>query len=266
MNDEYYSFQEAAQISFTANRDMREFYEKETSKPHLKDAAEKITCQKGCGACCHYGLISCSSIEAFSVLVSLLGEGTELSALNKIAVDYVNEFIAARNAIGNLPFSHASRLQFLKKRVPCPFLGADEAPQGSEESFGGSCQIYSHRPLICRLYNSTENPKKCASLQKHAVAWEAVSTGENCTEALREFERQQFGKSALGHFPLIFAAMTTERGLRAFLRKDALNNHDKEPDLNQEERDFFFYVELLDSLGIQLTEEDYSDLELAQTE
>jgi hypothetical protein len=217
----------------------------------------KMTCTKGCGACCHYGVISSSSIEAFGIVVSWIGSERPLSELADRCSAYVAGYKKVVERIGHLPFSLAARREFLKEQLPCPlFVRQDERP------FGGSCGFYEFRPIICSQFHSTESPAKCAAIQPHGTDSERMNSGDGAAYHLQEFERQQFGKSALGHLPLLIAALCNSQGLDAFLRVEQCSSDSQE----QGARDFFFYCELLESLGISVGERDFADLERAQAE
>lgn len=216
-----------------------------------------MTCFKGCGACCHYGVISSSSMEAFGIVVSWVGSERPLSELADKCNAYVSGYKKVVERMGHLPFSLAARREFLKEQLPCPLF-----VRNPERPFGGSCGFYEFRPIICSQFHSTESPAKCAAVQPHGTDAERMTCGEEAAHELRQFERQHFGKSALGHLPLLIAALTNSQGLEAFLRVESCSDDPQE----QGAREFFFYCELLESLGISVGERDFADLERAQAE
>ncbi len=255
------SFTEAVQVCVPFVHDIHSRWKVKHSE--IAETQKAHSCQKGCGACCHYGLISSSSLEAFFVLTHCLGSGQTLSGLHEASMTYVENFKLACSEWGHLPFAKASRLAFLKKKVPCPLFVSTPLP---DQPYSGHCGVYEARPVICGQFHSTEAPKKCEELEPHGTESAVIDLGEVAGHTLREFERAQFGKSALGHLPLIFAALTTEDGLKAFLRRDEpAKPSDADPHA-QETLDFFFYAELLGCLGISLGEADFADLERAQAE
>lgn len=223
---------------------------------------ESLRCSKGCGTCCHYGLIASSSLEAFGVLVAWVGQGRPLEELARKCEHYCDSFKRALTDIGHLPFSISARRAFLKHRIPCPILVETTASPQEGALYGGSCGLYAHRPTICSSFHSTDDPQFCMSLTGHSLDQTLISSGEHAAESLRSVERSVFGKSALGHLPLLLAALTTAEGLDCFLRVDDIASSAEEQGI----QDFFFYVELLEIIGIKLTEADFADLEVAQLE
>ena len=98
----------------------------------------KISCRRGCSDCCHH-LFQITEIEAalISTGVKSLPEEKRQALANR-ARKYNEERVKllserkAEDAWGNLPP--------LGSRLACPALE------------DGACQIYEHRPLICRKY------------------------------------------------------------------------------------------------------------------
>jgi Fe-S-cluster containining protein len=97
------------------------------------DMAGKTTCSSGCSFCC-YTDINLSTFEA--------------SYINAVIEHYDIKVDEVRLKKQQTKKWH--RLKHNDKR--CVML--------SEE---GSCMIYDYRPVICRLWNSTEEPKHCDS-------------------------------------------------------------------------------------------------------
>lgn len=101
---------------------------------HAKvDMSSKTTCGSGCSFCC-YSDINMSSYEGSYILgvIEYLGIKVDKALLKK------------QNA------KKWHKLKYAEKA--CVMLDKT-----------GNCQIYEHRPLICRLWNSTEDPKLCDS-------------------------------------------------------------------------------------------------------
>lgn len=223
----------------------------------------KISCYKGCGACCHYAVISSSSIEAFVLLTGWLSNGSSLQQIHDACMAYSSKFRHAITKLGHFPFSYNARLAFMAERLPCPAF--QPTPQASAP-LAGHCGVYSARPVICSQFHSTSDPRLCEELKPHGTLAEFFHSGEAVAHDLRLCERQHFGKSALGHLPLILAALTTQEGLNAFLRRDTPTPPTEDEPLAQDLTDFQFYAELLGCVGIELGERDFADLEKAQTE
>ncbi len=112
-----------------------------------REYGEKIHCRKGCSDCCSH-MFQITEVEAayISSAVKQLPEERR-RRLEESARQYLprrEELLAERNvpdAWGSLPPAGM--------RLPCPALE------------DGACQIYSHRPLICRKYGvPLFNPKQ----------------------------------------------------------------------------------------------------------
>lgn len=93
----------------------------------------KTTCGSGCSFCC-YSDINMSSYEAsyINAVVELLGTPIDIKRLKRQKSKSFH------------------RLKYADKA--CVML--DDK---------GACMIYDHRPMICRLWNSTLDPKHCDS-------------------------------------------------------------------------------------------------------
>jgi Fe-S-cluster containining protein len=277
MSGNRHSFAEAVKICIpfaTAikkqwEHDLKPDFTREDSSAHqtteqpLAHSHARISCHKGCGACCHYPLISSSSIEAFVLLAGWLSGGHSITEIHNRCMDYTERFRRAAEKIGHLPFSHAARRAFMREDLPCP---AFQSTPNSPSKRSGYCGVYKERPVICSQFHSTSAPELCAEIQPHGTIPEVMEAGEMAALALRQYEHLHFGKSALGHLPLLLAALTTEDGLNAFLRVDKPADSNTEEAMAQDLRDFLFYTELLSCIGIELNERDLVDLEKAQNE
>ncbi len=114
----------------------------------LEEAEKKISCHKGCDACC-CRIVLCSRIEAVGIIEfieqNLSKRAAELKSRISAHSEKIQKFIFSQDCAKN-PEEYS--LWFAKK-TPCPFLEK------------GSCLIYQARPLACRTYHSLENPRKC---------------------------------------------------------------------------------------------------------
>lgn len=129
-------------------------------------AGETISCRKGCGACCRQ-LVPLTEMEArmLRALVDALPEPRRSNVRNRFA-----EARRRLEASGLLePLAHPERfadeqlrardlgLAYFRVGIPCPFL-EDE-----------SCSIHPERPLACREYLVTSDPRHCAELPNDEV-------------------------------------------------------------------------------------------------
>ena len=119
-------------------------------------AGETVSCREGCGACCRQLIaISLPEAQRLTELVAEMPEErrlaiTERFAAIKAATDAVGmtEQII-RPKLGDPQAVMKLGLDYLKMRLPCPFLEKE------------SCSIYTERPLICREFLVTSPAENC---------------------------------------------------------------------------------------------------------
>jgi Fe-S-cluster containining protein len=130
----------------------------------VQKQGEKISCKKGCGACCRQ-LVPISEVEARRIaeVVDAMPEPRQSE-------------VRARFAAARQRFDQAGMLErllrpsewrqdelrtigleYFRQGVPCPFL--------EEES----CSIYQDRPTACREYLVTTAPEHCANPTSQSV-------------------------------------------------------------------------------------------------
>ncbi len=233
-----------------------------TTNEFLKDHPnERISCVKGCGACCHFPLVPVTAGEAFVLLNRLLAEGFELKVLAEKLFNYVEKYFQFSKENGRLPFLDADQKKFLAKLLPCPFYVKE-----NDSVFSGHCGIYGMRPFICEFYNSIDSPKLCEQKLSHRSLEQVIAHGSLAQDTLREFERKIFGRSTIGHLPLLLAALCTKEGLEYFLNEKHLSELELQEEYAQGIHDFSLYTEMLKSIGYFIGENDLLALEQAQSE
>jgi Fe-S-cluster containining protein len=226
-----------------------------------------IQCSKGCGACCHFPLISATAGEAFVVLVKLFGTGQSFAAISQNVMAYADNYLAKATALGGLPFTDDMQRKFMNSNSPCPFFVKETDINSA--SLTGHCGIFNIRPSICESYHSTDIPSLCALKQPHGMISSLIEKTDDSTFELRHAERSLFGRSTVGHFPLLLASLCTQQGLDSFLKEielepelDEAGNHDWAS--AQHMTDFDLYVELMASIGYKVTSQDIHNLIAAQ--
>lgn len=222
---------------------------------------EKVTCAKGCGACCYFPIIPATAGEAFVLLNRLLAEGFELNILAEKLFHYVEKYISFAKDNERLPLLDIDQKKFLSAKLPCPFF-----EKNSNSLFAGHCGIFTIRPLICGFYNSVDSVKLCEQKLPHRSIETVVHKGSLTQDSIREFERKTFGRSTIGHLPLLLASLCTQEGLQSFLKVCHLTELDLEKEYAQEINDFSLYAEMLNSIGYNISENDLLALEQAQSE
>jgi Fe-S-cluster containining protein len=221
------------------------------------------TCAKGCGACCHFPLISATAGEAFVVYHLLSHMTADTKALNNHLRAYAQQYFRHARVKGGLPFTNEQQFKaFSELNLPCPLF---QSTGGNRE---GHCAAFTVRPLICSYFHSLDNPALCAKKEPHRTYAPAISIGENAVEEMQTFERIILGRSTLGHLPLLLAAMSYAEGQKAFLKTDFHNEETATlpPEEAQWSYDFDLYIELLGVAGYSITENDIHSLLRAQEE
>jgi Fe-S-cluster containining protein len=158
----------------------------------------KISCSKGCGACCRQ-LVPISEVEARFVaeLVESLPEPRR--AQIKTRFDEALKRLAEGGLIEKLReperwYREGYRefgLEYFRQKIPCPFLD-DE-----------SCSIYGGRPVTCREFLVTTPARNCQSPSTEAIR--SVKLPLLVGPALAKFETRQEGPAEPRWVPLVLA-------------------------------------------------------------
>jgi Fe-S-cluster containining protein len=219
----------------------------------------QITCTKGCGACCYFPLIPATAGEAFVLLARLLAEGHTTEQLHQQFMPYARKYLESAKKQNSLPMTDSQQRLFLKEKLPCPlFISTPETGP-----LGGHCSVFPFRPQICDFFHSVDSPELCVLKKPHGSFSDISEQGLKSIEDIRMAERKIFGRSALGHLPLLVAALLTEDGLQTFL---TVVEPDGSIENSQDIEDFGLYVSLLSCLGYSWGEGDWSSLAKAQDE
>lgn len=165
-------------------------------------AGEKVSCTKGCGACCRQ-LVPISVTEAHQ-LRELLDAQPEPRRSELRA-----RFAAARTRLEQAGLLETLRrpqqvtdaqsqplgLAYFELGIACPFL-EDE-----------SCSIHPDRPAACREYLVTSPAEHCAHPTAESVR--GVKMPAKVSRVIRQIERP-LGNETLGWVPLILAPQWSE--------------------------------------------------------
>jgi Fe-S-cluster containining protein len=124
----------------------------------LAEANLSISCKAGCGACCRQMVpLSIFEAEALAAWMATLDPETRQllaqrfhQALLKFASAGLIDRLATEDWLTDDDSARQLTLDYFNQGVPCPFL-QDE-----------SCSIHPIRPLICREYLVTSDPRHCA--------------------------------------------------------------------------------------------------------
>ncbi len=123
---------------------------------YVEAQGKSVSCGPGCGACCRQ-LVALSVADARRLTTLLRGMPIErLRQLRDRAIAAVAKLREAglydrlrRPSFGNEKEAEQIAFEYMKLRIPCPFL-EDE-----------SCSIHPERPLVCREYLVTSDPRHC---------------------------------------------------------------------------------------------------------
>ncbi len=240
-----------------------EIYERYHRDAKSLETACDITCNKGCGACCHFPLISASAGEAFVLSHLLDSLGPVREELKKHIRAYAARYFDYCRSEGSLPFTEAQQKKaFLELKLPCPLFTI------TGEDFSGHCGVFAVRPLICGYFQSLDNANLCTQKMPHRSYSPLIQRGEEAIDEIQTLERTILGRSTLGHLPLLLAALSTEEGVSAFINTNFQNPESDSlpPEEAQWSYDFDLLIDLLRVAGYSLTEADIHSLLAAQKE
>ncbi|MEZ5399840.1 MAG: YkgJ family cysteine cluster protein [Bryobacteraceae bacterium] len=115
-----------------------------------------VTCSKGCGDCCSQ-MVPLRRMEArrLAAMVERMEEprrteilGRFAAARERLAAAAMLDAVERPREQGDLDWEEFA-LRYFHLGIPCPFLE------------DGSCSIYAERPLVCREFLVTSDPKHC---------------------------------------------------------------------------------------------------------
>ncbi len=154
----------------------------DSSAKSVEEQGQKISCRKGCGACCRQ-LVPIAPTEARHIrdVIDALPERRRSEIRGRFAV--ARRRLEAAALLGKLMDRHNWReeeiqplgMRYFLQGIPCPFL--------EEES----CSIHADRPIACREYLVTSPAENCAQPSKENIRqvampfkiWPALARLEN---------------------------------------------------------------------------------------
>ena len=163
-----------------------------------EENGQKISCTKGCGACCRQ-LVPITETEARHIrtVVESLPEPRQTAVRTRFAE--ARQRLEKSGGLEQLlhpeeiPLDkkQAFALQYFFQGIPCPFL-EDE-----------SCSIYADRPLVCREYLVTSAVEHCARPTAETIR--AVTMPVKVWTALARLDASASSQGKLPWVPLIVA-------------------------------------------------------------
>ena len=182
-------------------------------REYYKSSTEKIACQNGCDACCHY-MVPLSSAEAFSLNddIAAMSRNKKRNAVRNMILTArrILEHHVPKLAVEKSDHSEDSILgemsDFYKMLKPaCPFLEYQ------------SCQIYEKRPLACREHLVSGNISGCKSGETGVakVIEIPISLAEVLNNVSNYFEGTD-SESIILPITLVWCDMHEDRALRTY--------------------------------------------------
>jgi len=161
----------------------------------------KVSCGRGCDRCCHHYPTSIHALEIALLYRNLLSrpdlEDLISSCRSRVDdfegwKDFTDETYPKRSASDkeDLALEH-----YYDERNRCPFLGGD-----------GACTVYEHRPMTCRMYIATSDPRFCEA--EHVTDDEAdiftIPPDESIAARLQRLDR---AVDYWGHHPDLYRSL-----------------------------------------------------------
>jgi len=176
----------------------------EIGEKEVAAGGEKISCKKGCAACCRQ-LIPLAEIETHHIaeLVESMPEPTraEIKERFKKAWHHFTKIGWIDRLDASAVASHQERqslaVEYFHENIPCPFL--------EEES----CLIHENRPLACREYLVTSPAEYCFALSGEKI--KMVSLPAKPSETVREITNSGNLNQIVNFVPLVLALEWAKR-------------------------------------------------------
>jgi len=173
----------------------------------VHEAGLSVSCKAGCGACCRQMVpLSIFEAEALSAWIATLGpEARQIlaqrfhQALLKLSSAGLIDRLVSEDWLANTDAARQLALDYFYQGVPCPFL-QDE-----------SCSIHPIRPLVCREYLVTSDPRYCADPK--ALQTDPVPVPLNFSRVLNHMGAE-LEPGSHGWIPLVFLFAWMESGAR----------------------------------------------------
>jgi Fe-S-cluster containining protein len=171
----------------------------------LAEANLPVSCKAGCGACCRQMVpLSIFEAEALATWIATLDPETRQllaqrfhQALLKFASAGLIDRLATEDWLADDDTARQLTLDYFYQGVPCPFL-QDE-----------SCSIHAIRPLICREYLVTSDPRHCADPK--SLQADPVPLPLNFSRVLNHMGAE-LEQGSHGWIPLVFLFAWMESG------------------------------------------------------
>ena len=179
---------------------------------NVESVGDKISCQKGCGACCRQA-VPLAEIETYKIaeLVESLPEPRQTEIKNRFDAAWHHfadiGWFERLDKCQNLSPEEREKviLEYFYEGVACPFL-EDE-----------SCSIHEARPLVCREYLVTSPPENCANPSAEKIRM--VEIPVKPSQTVRRITNSNKLSQAVNFVPLVLALEWAKRNADDFPEK-----------------------------------------------
>lgn len=184
----------------------------EIAENAVENSGDKISCQKGCAACCRQA-IPLAEIEVYRIaeMVETLPEPRRTEIKNRFKTAWhhffeIGWFERLENCV-NVSQKECEKviLEYLYEDVPCPFL-EDE-----------SCSIHLERPLTCREYMVTSPAENCDAPSAEKIR--LVKLPVKSSEIVRQVTNSANLNKSINFVPLVLALEWVKRNADEFPEK-----------------------------------------------
>lgn len=178
----------------------------------VTDAGEKVSCQKGCGACCRQP-VPLAEIEAYQIaeMIEAMPEPRRSIIKKKFETAWhhfaeIGWFQRLDNCAG-LSFAERQQVtsEYFNEKISCPFL-EDE-----------SCSIHLERPLACREYLVTSPAEYCSDPSAEKIKMLKIPVKPS--ETVRKITNTGNLNAVVNFVPLVLALEWAQRNADEFPEK-----------------------------------------------
>ncbi len=178
----------------------------------LENAGGRISCQKGCGACCRQA-IPLAEIEAYQIaeMVKALPEPRRTEIVNRFDAAWrhfseIGWFERLDTCINlSPPEREKIVLEYFYENVACPFLENE------------CCSIHEARPFACREYLVTSPAINCSQLSAEKIRM--VELPIKPSDTVRKITNSRNLNQSVNFVPLVLALEWAKRNADEFPEK-----------------------------------------------
>ena len=177
----------------------------------VKSAGEKVSCTKGCGACCRQA-VPLAEIEAYNIaeLVESMPDERRVVIEKRFETAWrhfveIGWFERLDNCLTAPETREKVVLEYFYEGIPCPFL-EDE-----------SCSIHESRPLVCREYLVTSPAENCSAPSPETIRM--IEQPIKVSNTVRKITNSSNLNKSVNFVPLVLALEWAKRNADGFPEK-----------------------------------------------